>query len=183
MPELYSPGNKFVDPYKVLVAAGIKSGQTVGDFGAGGGYYAAAACKIAGDNGMVYAIDIQEAPLQHVMAEARLQNFRNVKTLRCDLEKADFCPVPAVSCDAVILANILHQAKDKKAVVQAAYRALKTGGFALVIEWEPQGAHFGPKAEDRLSEHDAAELLTQNGFKPGRKIPADAYHYAVTYIK
>lgn len=183
MSELYSPGNKFIDPHSVLVGAGLKPGMIVGDYGAGGGYYAVAAGKIVGENGLVYAIDIQEAPLQHVMADARLNGLRNIKTMRCDLEKADFCPVPAVSCDVVILANILHQAKDRKAVVQTAYKALKTGGYVVVIEWEPQGAAFGPKAHERLSEHDTAELMTSNGFKPGRKVPADPYHYVVTYVK
>ncbi len=180
---MYSPGNKFLDPYKVLVGAGLRPGMVIGDFGAGNGFYATASAEIVGDKGMVYAIDIQEDPLRHITSEARLRKLRNITTLRCDLEKADFCPVPPVSCDIVILANILHQAPNKQAVVAATYKALKTGGYALVIEWEPQGAAFGPAVETRLSEEDVAELFTNNGLKPGRKVPADPYHYAVTYVK
>src|SRR3989344_3675118 len=180
MKSLYSPGHRFIDPYKVLVGAGLKPGQVVGDFGAGNGFYATASAEIVGNAGSVYAVDIQEDPLRHIMAEARVKSLRNIKTLRCDLEKPDFCPVPAVSCDAVILANILHQAPNKQAVVAATYKALRTGGYALVIEWDPQGSAFGPPAETRLSEEDVAHLLTGSGFKPGRKTPADSYHYAVT---
>jgi len=180
---LYSPGNRFIDPYKVLVGAGLKSGYIVGDFGAGGGFYATAAAQIVGDKGTVYAIDVQEAPLKNITAEARMRSLRNITTLRCDLTKHDFCPVPAVSCDFIILANILHQAEDKKAVIATTYRSLKTGGQALVIEWEPTGGSFGPSISSRISEQEVAKLFTENGFKPGRKIPADPYHYAVTYIK
>ncbi|OGE86333.1 MAG: hypothetical protein A3J48_02440 [Candidatus Doudnabacteria bacterium RIFCSPHIGHO2_02_FULL_46_11] len=180
---LYSPGNRFIDPHKVLVGAGFRPGMIIGDFGSGNGFYAVAAAEIVGDKGSVYAVDIQEDPLRHLMSDARLKQIRNITTLRCDLEKADYCPVPAVSCDAVILANILHQAPNKKAVIESAFKALKTGGYVLVIEWEPQGSAFGPPAETRLSEEDVAHLLTGSGFKPGRKTPADSYHYAVTYIK
>ena len=77
---LYSPGNRFIDPYKVLVAAGLKLGSIIGDFGAGAGFYATAAGQIVGDKGLVYAIDIQEAPLKNIASEARLQNLRNMKT-------------------------------------------------------------------------------------------------------
>ena len=180
---VYSPGNKFVDPYKILVAAGLRPGMVVGDFGAGNGFYAIAAAQIVGDNGTVYGVDIQEEPLKHVMSDARLKNLRNIKTLRCDLEKPDQCPVPPVSCDLVILANILHQTKSKKDVLASAYRGLKTGGTVLIVEWEPQGSPFGPAVETRLSEEEAAEILVKAGFKPGRKISTDPYHYAVTYTK
>jgi ubiquinone/menaquinone biosynthesis C-methylase UbiE len=180
---LYSPGNRFLDPRRVLVGAGLRPGQTVGDFGSGAGYYATAAAEIVGEHGQVYAIDIQEPALANVMSEARLHKIRNIITMQCDLEKSDFCPVPHVSCDAVILANILHQAANRQEVVKSAYRALKSGGIVVVIEWEPQGAVFGPSVESRISEQEVSELFTKTGFRPGRQIPTDPYHYAVTYIK
>ena len=180
---LYSPGNRFLDPHKVLVGAGLRPGMVVGDFGSGHGFFAVASAEIVGEAGTVYAVDIQEEPLRNLTSEIRLRSLRNIKTIRCDLEKVDSCPVPAVSCDAVIVANILHQAPNKKEIVANIYRALKTGGFVVIVEWEPQGSAFGPAAESRLSEQDVAELFTKNGFKPGRKIPTDPYHYAVTYVK
>src|SRR3989344_5101944 len=129
---LYSPGNRFIDPHKVLVGAGFRPGMIIGDFGSGNCFYAVAAAEIVGDKGQVYAVDIQEDPLRHLMSETRLKRLRNITTFRCDLEKTDVCPVPAVSCDVVILANILHQAKAKAAVVASAYKALKTGGYVVI---------------------------------------------------
>lgn len=180
---LYSPGNKFINPREVLTGAGLRPGMVVADFGSGGGHYAIAAAEIVEDKGTVYAVDIQEDPLRHLMSEARLRRLRNIETYQCDLEKQDYCPIPAVSCDVVILANILHQAPGKKSIIASAYKALKTGGYALVVEWEPKGAVFGPSAESRLAEDEVADLFTNNGFKPGRKIATEPYHYAVTYIK
>jgi ubiquinone/menaquinone biosynthesis C-methylase UbiE len=180
---LYSPGNRFLDPKRVLVGSGLRPGYVVGDFGAGGGYYATAAAEIVGDKGVVYAVDVQEPALQHIMSESRLRSLRNITTLQCDLEKNDHCPVPQISCDAVILANILHQAQNKNEIAKTAYRALKSGGYVLVVEWEPQEAVFGPAVETRISEQEVAAIFTSMGFRPGRQIATDPYHYAVTYVK
>ena len=157
--------------------------MVVGDFGSGHGFFAIGSAKIVGDKGTVYAVDVQEEVLRHLMAEARVNSLRNITTYHCDLEKENACPVPPVSCDAVILANILHQVKERKAVVAASYRALKTGGFVLVVEWEPSVSILGPSAEARISEEEIAELFINSGFRPGRQIPTDPYHYAVTYSK
>ena len=77
----------------------------------------------------------------------------------------------------------MQQTKSKKDVLTSAYRWLKPVGSVLIVEWEPQGSPFGPAVETRLSEEEAAEILVKAGFKPGRKISTDPYHYAVTYTK
>src|SRR4051812_14473919 len=109
----FDPGSKFLDPQQVLFSAGLSSNQTFVDMGAGSGFYSIAAAKIVGDQGQIYSVDILETALDHIAAEARLQNVRNIKTHACDLEKPNSCdPLPAASADMVLFANIIHQIKD-----------------------------------------------------------------------
>src|SRR3989344_6086734 len=88
---VFDPTKKFLDPEKVLFAAGLSLGQTLADLGSGSGFYTIAAAKIVGERGSVYTVDVLESTLDHISAEARLKGIRNVKTLACNLEEADSC--------------------------------------------------------------------------------------------
>src|SRR5579885_1550372 len=120
---VFQPGNKFLDPEKLLFGAGLATGQIVADLGTGSGFYTLAAAKIVGDAGLVYSTDILESALDHVAAEARLKGMRNLKTFRTDLELPNSClQISTGSVDMVILANLLHQIKNPKALFVEVYR-------------------------------------------------------------
>jgi len=55
----------------VLAGVGIKSGDSVLDFGAGPGVFSLAAAKLVGANGYVYSLDIVPAAARKVTKLAR----------------------------------------------------------------------------------------------------------------
>jgi ubiquinone/menaquinone biosynthesis C-methylase UbiE len=180
----YDPTRKFLDPEKALFAAGLSAGQTFVDFGSGSGFYTLAAGKIVGEQGVVHSIDILESALDHISAEARLKNIRNIKPLVCDLEKKDACSsIPAGSADLVLFANITHQIKNRKGLFAEAYRLLKSGGKLLVIEWNDQPGPIGPVASDRISVIEIMDAAKQATFKHAGDIRVDHYHNGLTFIK
>jgi ubiquinone/menaquinone biosynthesis C-methylase UbiE len=178
------PNTKFLDPEKVLFAAGLNSGQVLADLGAGGGFYSFAASKIVGDTGSIYAVDVLEPTLDHVASEARVKGLRNIKTIRADLENPDgLSEIPTGSVDMVLFANILHQIKDKKSLLAIAYRLLKTHGRLVVIEWNDQPSPIGPTPEDRIPSSEVSKLISSSNLKQAGMLATDAYHYGLIFIK
>lgn len=180
---LYQP-QKFLDPERTLFAAGLSAGQSLADLGTGSGFYVIAAGKIFGDSGLVYAVDIIESALDHIAAEARVRGLRNVRTLRCDLETPECCrTIPTGSLDYVLLANIVHQIKNRKGLLAEAYRILKTGGKLIVIEWNDQPSPIGPQVGERLDPKAIIKLADAAHLKEAGDLPADNYHYGLMFIK
>jgi ubiquinone/menaquinone biosynthesis C-methylase UbiE len=179
---LYEP--KFLDPEKTLFAAGLTKGQSIADLGAGSGFYSLAAGKLVGERGMVYAVDVLESALDHLAAEARVKEIRNVKLLRCDLEQPRSClSIPEGSLDYVLLANLVHQIKNRKELFQEVYRLLKTGGKLIALEWNDEPTVLGPQVADRLPPAVLIKLATQTNLKEAGRLPTDNYHYGLMFIK
>lgn len=181
---VFDPTRKFLDPERILFAAGLASGQTFADFGSGSGFYSMGASKIVGEQGTVYSVDILESSLDHTAAEARLKGLRNIKTFVCDLEQSGSCnQIPEGGIDMTLFANITHQIKNRSVIFAEAYRLLKTGGKLVVIEWNTQPSPIGPVADERVSEAEVIQIAKKSGFKIAGEITVDPYHYGSIFIK
>jgi ubiquinone/menaquinone biosynthesis C-methylase UbiE len=180
----YDPSKKFLNPDRLLMRAGIMVGQVVADLGAGAGYFSIAAGKIVGNNGEVFSVDVLESALEHVNADARMQNVHNIRSLRADLELPhSLDKIVTGTCHAVLMINILHQIKNKQNLFNHAYRLLHTGGKLLVVDWNDQPFPVGPRAEDRISEEQVDSLAQKCHLKLTSRTEADPYHYSMIYIK
>lgn len=182
MRETITKTQSFLNPEQLLKEIPLEPGMVVADFGAGNGHYAAAAAKLVGSRGQVWALDIMEEALSQTATLAKLEGLHNVATRLCDLEKYGSCQVPVTSCDLVIMSGLLHQVGSKETVLREAYRVLKTGGRLLVSEWRPESL-FGPPPGLRLAPGAVKMLLEQSGFRPLAELPAGAFHYALLYSK
>lgn len=173
---------KFINPQNVVAQMGLKQGQTVADFGSGAGYFSIAAAQMVGTNGTVYALDVQQTKLTATASKASQQGFKNLKVVQTDLDQP-LKGLADASCDAVILASILHEIKNRDMLLQNAYKVLKTGGLLLAVEWKAQHTIFGPALEKRISESDLDQQLAKIGLQKVKSIPADMFHYAVVFQK
>lgn len=165
-----------------MAYSGIKAGATVADFGAGNGYYPVAAAKLVGENGMVYAVDAKNEALEATMSAARHEGLKNIYTVRHDMELPG-TPIADSSCDGVVLSGILHLSHLRDNVARESYRVLKTGGRLVVIEWKKEPLPFGPSIDSRIAQADLPGILAASGFRLQAEIPADAFHYAMVFLK
>ncbi len=173
---------RFLDPSKILAYAGLEKGAVIADFGCGNGFYPVAAAKLAGENGQVYAVDIKNESLEATISAAKHEGLKNIYVLKHNLENPGV-PIKENSCDAVILAGILHLSKLQKNILRETYRVLKTGGKVVVIEWKKEPLPFGPSMESRIAPADASRLFAESGFVFKSEMPADAFHYSLLFIK
>lgn len=173
---------KFVNPQNVVAQMGLKRGQVVADLGTGGGFYAVGAAKLVGNTGVVLAVDVQQSKLTAVTSAAAQLGFKNIQVVLADLDK----PIKAIldaTCDAVILASIIHETDQREMLLQNAHRILKTGGLLLAVEWKPEHTLFGPAIERRIPEQELEQELAKLGLQKVKSIPADSSHYAVLFQK
>jgi ubiquinone/menaquinone biosynthesis C-methylase UbiE len=173
---------KFIKPQDVVAQMGLKTGQIVADFGSGSGFYATAAAKIVGNTGTVHAIDVQQAKLTATFSAASQQGYKNVQVLQTNLDEP-LKDIDEASCDAVIMASILHEAKNRAMILQNAHKILKTGGLLLAVEWTDGHTIFGPPMDKRIPESELEQELAKIGLHKVKSIPADMYHYAVVFKK
>ena len=136
--------------------------MTAADFGCGaGGWVIPLAKKL--EQGLVYAIDIQEEPLSALESKAKLEGIQNIKKILSDIEIEKGSKVPALSCDLVLMTNLLFQTEKKKEVFKEADRILKPNGKILIVDWKPE-ASLGPE-QGRISPEEAKKLAGEFNLK------------------
>ena len=127
-------------PAEMLAFAGVKPGQTVGDFLPGGGYFTRLFSKTVGAKGTVYAlvnVPLPDAtkpnPIIAVAAEPTYANIKVVESHFADLK----VPKPA---DVIWTSQNYHDLfltrfnLDIAAVNKAVFNALKPGGYYVVLD-------------------------------------------------
>ncbi len=173
---------KFINPQTVVAQMGLKQGQVVADFGSGSGYFAVAAAKMVGNTGTVHAVDVQQAKLTAVSSAASQQGYKNIQLVQANLDEPIQC-IPDASCDAVIMASVLHEVKNREILLKNAYQILKTGGLILAVEWKAEHTLFGPSMDQRIPEHQLEQELAKIGLHKVKSISADMAHYALVFQK
>ena len=174
--------NRFLNPTHVLGQVRFPPGIQAADFGAGTGDFALALADIIGSDGVIHAIDIQDAALSSVRSRARMAGVRNIAAVRGNLEVAGASGLPDASQDAVLLTNILFQSQRKEAIVKEAARVLRVGGMLIFVDWN-KDVPFGPDRGWRLDRFAARSLIEHAGFLFESDIGAGAYHFGMTFTK
>ena len=122
-------------PAEALAEAGVRSGDTVLDFGCGPGGFSIAAASLVGKKGKVYALDIQPISARTVTNKAEKRGLANIEPITSgrDTGLAD------KSVDVVLLYDIFHFFKDPDAILSELHRVLKDGGVLSASDHHIKG--------------------------------------------
>ena len=173
----------FSDPAKNIEQFGLSKGMLVADFGAGSGFYTMSTARAVGDNGRVYAIDIQKELIQKIKNQANIEHIPNIEIIWGDVEKIGGTKMRDGSVDAVIIANLFFQVAEKNNICLEAKRILKNGGRALVVDWLDSFGGLGPRQSDVFSPSAAKEIFQKNGFALDKEFGAGEHHYGLIFKK
>lgn len=119
----------FVNPYRLLAAAGIRPKQKVLEIGFGPGFFTIPAAKIVGKEGSVYALDINPIAVETVKRKVEENCLDNVKVLLADASESG---LQEDSFDVAFLFGVLHDFPDVDAVMREMHRVLKVKGVLSV---------------------------------------------------
>ena len=174
----------FLNPTKIVEKFDILPGMKVANFGIGAGYFTVEMAKRVGKNGVVYAFDVQKEVLEALRGTVAHSQLQNVEIRRADLELDKGTNLANEIVDTVLMANLFYQLDDEDAVAKEAYRILKSGGRAIVIDWMISDvAGVGPPKQLRISKDDMVDIFKNAGFDAGREFDAGEYHYGLIFKK
>lgn len=142
----------FRDPYQVLHAAGLKPGQDVLEVGCGPGFFTVPAAQIVGQEGSVYALDVNPLALERVRQELESNGVANVATVLADAAQTG---LPDESFDLIFVFGFGHQVGDMGNVFAELHRLLKPAGV-LSVEGRPRPSNrlFQPRnGEGRIVQY------------------------------
>ncbi len=176
-------GLTFVDPVTVVNQLKIEQGAIVADFGCGAGYFSFEFAKRVGDAGKVYALDVLPSALEVVTSGAKNYNLANVIPKRVNLERENGSGLSSQSVDWVVIKDILFQNQKKHIIFSEVYRILKTGGQAIIMEWDPSESLVGPDAELRISKEELKKLVNDAHLSIKEEVNVGGYHYAFLITK
>lgn len=169
-----------LDVSKILAEIGIKTGETVADFGCGSlGHFVFPAAELVGSSGRVLAVDIQPGVLSAIKSAAQLRGISNVEPLWADIERPGGVRVKDGSVNVSLLVNNLFLAREKERLVDEIRRLTALSGRFLVIDWLPRQTAIGPRLEDRISATDAQALFERHGFAFERSLEVGPYHWGI----
>jgi len=117
---------------RVVQALEVKPGEVVADLGAGSGLFTRPLARKVGPDGVVYAIDIDRALLDHVEETAHEQNLPNIRTVLA----SEYDPRIPEKVDLVLICDTLHQIKDPGGYLKDLTRYLKDSARVAVIDYE-----------------------------------------------
>jgi ubiquinone/menaquinone biosynthesis C-methylase UbiE len=142
----------FRDPYEVLRAAGLASGQDVLEVGCGPGFFTVAAARIVGEQGSVCALDINPLALERVRQKVEKEGVTNVCTTLADAGQTG---LPGESFDLIFVFGLGRVVGGADRMVAELHRLLRPEGI-LSIEGRvtPSGGPFQcVKREGRIRQY------------------------------
>ena len=135
----------------------LNAGETVVDFGSGGGIDCFIAAKAVGEQGRVIGIDMTPDMIELARKNASNLGMSNVEFHLAEMENT---PLEAGSVDVIISNCVINLAPDKDAVFREANRILKPGGRMFISDMvltAPLPAHANEDAENWVSCLSGAE--------------------------
>lgn len=146
----------------ILSKLALKPGQTVADLGAGPGVISLPLARAVAPGGKVYAVEIDQAFLDHIAIRTREQHVENVTPV---LGKFTDPALPARDVDLAFFHDVLHHVEDRAGYIKALAPYMKPDGRIAVIELAATGSH---KDEPSLivTKDQVKDWMAAVGFSP-----------------
>lgn len=122
----------FVQRERIVAACSLRPGLAVADVGAGTGLFSRLFARRVGTAGKVYAVDIAQRFLDHILRSCKDAGIANVVTVRCDDRS---CKLPAGSVDVVFICDTYHHFEFPFRTLASIHQALRPGGQLIVIDF------------------------------------------------
>ena len=112
-----------------------KTGQTIGDVGAGKGEIGIAAASVVGKTGRVYLTELDEEKRKALETEVKSRGLANIVVLQAAEKQTN---LPNECCDSIVLRRVYHHLTAPMEMDASLLRSLKPGGELAVIDFAPR---------------------------------------------
>lgn len=136
----------------VMQLAGIRSGMTVADIGAGEGYYTVRLAERVGPEGRVLAQDIDPEVRDRLAQRVLRERLDNVSVR---LGTPDDPRLPENSFDRIFMVHMYHEVEEPYAFLWRLRPALRKGGQVIVVDMDRPTDEHGTPPELLFCEFEA----------------------------
>jgi ubiquinone/menaquinone biosynthesis C-methylase UbiE len=166
---------KWQNPEQILYRIGLKPGLKFIDIGCGIGFFTIPAAKIVGNEGRVYALDINEEAIDMIRKRAEKEGLNNLTLRVGKAEETTFCKYCA---DIVFFGINLHDFANPEKVLINAKKMLKSKGRLIDLDWKKESMEIGPPIDIRFDKQKAMDLIRSANFEI-ETIKNLRYHYLI----
>jgi ubiquinone/menaquinone biosynthesis C-methylase UbiE len=146
-----------------MKAAGLMPGMTVGEVGAGRGYFTFWLSRGVGETGKVYANDIDTSALAAIDRRGKDEGVANIETVLGTVEDPLF---PAGALDMVFIINAFHDLARPVELLANLRPALKPGATVVIMDRDP--AKFADADRHFLTREQVEEIVGRSVFELAR---------------
>jgi ubiquinone/menaquinone biosynthesis C-methylase UbiE len=165
---LLDPGRaRWQKPGAVVRALRLRPGQTVGEIGAGPGFFTFRLARAVGPRGRVYAVDAEPRMLERLVARLPRSRVWNVTPV---LGRDDDPLLPARCCDLILVVNTYHHFPDGRAFLRRLVRSLRPGGRLANVDFHDRETPVGPPLEHRVPR----EAFLRDAGRAGLRLAGEA---------
>ena len=147
------------NPEVVMRMLGLAQGDVIADLGCGTGYFTRRLSGMVGPEGLVYAVDIEQTMLDHLMQREDIVFPGNIVTV---LAAPDDPKLPQGKLDLIFTGNTWHHIENRAAYLERLERALKPYGRLAIVDWHEGELPEGPPPGHKVS-RDAVERELREG--------------------
>lgn len=172
---LLGPIRRIVENPRKILSPYVKTGMNILEPGSGMGFFTLEAARLAGPEGKVYAVDLQQRMVSALERRIRRAKLTDVITTRvCPADSLGVSDLEG-TIDLVLALFLVHEVPDPDRLFREFRQALRPGGRCLVIE--PAG-HVSEEAFEA-----SLTVAREAGFvvSPGPKVRKS--HSAVLDLK
>jgi predicted methyltransferase len=135
-------------PDQVMDALRVAEGTTVADLGAGGGWFTMRLARRVGQNGRVYAVDVQRLMIEAIQRRVQREGLGNVTPVQGEYDDPKL-PADART-DAVLIVDAFHEMEDPILLLKNVAKTLKPHGRIGIIDYREGEGGPGPDAAQRV---------------------------------
>lgn len=146
---------------RVMDILKITEGKNVADIGAGSGWFTTRAAKRVGEQGKVFAVEINQEFINYINERAKKENFKNIQTV---LGTENDPKLPANSVDACLILKTYHEIGEPIKVLQNLKKSFKKDALLGIIDRNGKGDDHGIDKEKVIEEAKRAGFVLKEEF-------------------
>jgi len=159
---LISPFRKLWQNPKRILGPFIRPGMRILDIGCAMGFFSLPMAEMAGDEGCVICVDLQEKMLERLMNRAKRAGLASRIELRtCDSHSLKIDDLNG-TIDFALAFAVVHEMPDSSIFLTEVHNAIKPGGKLLIAE--PKG-HVSKQAFEKI-----LDLAGEKGFLQSEEV-------------
>jgi len=155
------PGrDEWQQPERIMDSIGVRVGMTIGEPGAGDGYFTFKLAKRVGPAGKIFANDIDEGKLKILQRQAAHETLSNITTILGEVEDP---LLPDSTMDMIVMVYVFHDLEKPEKFLGNIRKDLKKGAKLYLVERDPE--RFGERYKHFLTRDEVAGLVRNGGFR------------------